>query len=42
MMAVLHLLPAALLQLLDRWSHRRALRRQFERREKWLRRKSAG
>jgi hypothetical protein len=34
-------LPAPLLRLLDDWSHRRALQRAAQRRQKWLRARSA-
>ena len=37
---LLRLLPGPMLRTLDAWSHRRALRKQLERQEAWLRRQA--
>jgi len=39
---LLRCLPRPLLRRLDAWSHRRAVKRQLQRQEAWLRRRSAG
>ncbi|NML42416.1 hypothetical protein HHL11_01560 [Ramlibacter sp. G-1-2-2] len=36
------LIPPPLLRRLDAWSHRRAVQRQLQRQEAWLRRRSSG